>query len=95
MSQWTTIRDNVVDALKLDEVTEELKQNVTEQIVTNALPMVQTVADNFVAKIKEQAANEVGWCKVRDLVVLPLVINGALWLVETALNKTLEGAKEG
>lgn len=90
MSEWTDFRDDIVESLQVEEVTEQVKQNLTKQIVESILPSVKTVADGFTAKIKEQAKAETGWCKIRDMFVLPLVINGVIYVVETVLTKTLE-----
>ena len=90
MSTWTEFRDDIVESLQVEEVTEQVKQNLTKQIVESILPSVKTVADGFTAKIKEQAKAETGWCKIRDMFVLPLVINGVIYVVETVLTKTLE-----
>lgn len=90
MSKWTDFRDDIVESLQVEEVTEQVKQNLTKQIVESILPSVKTVADGFTAKIKEQAKAETGWCKIRDMFVLPLVINGVIYMVETVLTKTME-----
>lgn len=90
MSKWTDFRDDVVESLQVEEVTEQVKQNLTRQIVESILPAIKTAADSFTTKIKEQAKTETGWCKVRDLLVLPLVIEGAIYVVETVLTKTME-----
>ena len=90
MSKWTDFRDDIVESLQVEEVTEQVKQNLTKQIVESILPSVKTVADGFTAKIKEQAKAETGWCKIRDMLVLPLVINGVIYAAETVLNKTME-----
>ena len=90
MSKWTDFRDDIVESLQVEEVTEQAKQALTKQLVESILPAVKTVADGFTAKIKEQAKAETGWCKIRDMFVLPLVINGVIYVVETVLTKTLE-----
>ena len=90
MSKWTDFRDDIVESLQVEEVTEQVKQNLTKQIVESILPAVKTAADGFTAKNKEQAKAEQGWCKIRDMLVLPLVINGVIYVVETVLTKTLE-----
>ena len=90
MSKWTDFRDDIVKSLQVEVVTEQVKQNLTKQIVESILPAVKTAADGFTAKIKEQAKAETGWCKIRDMFVLPLVINGVIYVVETVLTKTLE-----
>lgn len=89
MSKWTDIRDSVVEALNVDVVTEDLKNDLTRNILTNALPTVEAVADKFTAQIQEQSKSETGWNMLRDKIVLPLVINGAIWAVKFALSKTM------
>ena len=90
MSKWTDLRDDVVEILDVEEVTEQMKQEVMKQLVESILPSVTAVADNFISKAKQQAKNESGWCKVRDMLVLPLVINSTLYIVKKILTKTLE-----
>lgn len=90
MSKWTDFRDDIVESLQVEEITEQVKRNLTKQIVESILPAVKTAADGFTAKIKEQAKMETGWCKIRDMLVLPLVINGLIYVVEMVLTKTME-----
>ena len=90
MSKWTDFRDDIVESLQVEEVTEQVKQNLTKQIVESILPAIKTAADGFTAKIKEQAKTEQGWCKIRDMLVLPLLIDGAIYVVELVLSKTME-----
>lgn len=89
MSKWTEIRDTVVDALNLDDVTEQVKGDLTKQLVDEGMPAIESVADTFVSKIQSQATNESGWEKVRDQVVLPLLIKGAIYFVKTVLANTV------
>ena len=37
MSDWVKFRDSVVDALRVDDVTEQVKQNVTAAILKEVL----------------------------------------------------------
>lgn len=90
MSKWTDFRDDIVESLQVEEVTEQAKEALTKQIVESILPAIKTAADSFTAQIKEQAKAEQGWCKIRDMLVLPLVINGLIYVVELVLNKTME-----
>ena len=90
MSKWTDFRDDIVESLQVEDVTEQVKQNLTKQIVESILPSVKTVADGFTSKIKEQAKMEQGWCKIRDMLVLPLVINSLIYVVDLVLDKTME-----
>lgn len=88
MSAWTAFRDDVVESLKFDKVTEQMKQDFTKWLVETCLPLAETAAANFISQIKEQARTETGWCKVRDLIVLPLIINGGLWIIKQGLAAT-------
>ncbi len=94
MSKWTDVRDSVIDALNLDDVTDQVKVDLTTQIVNNGMPAIEDVADAFVTKIQAQASAETGWNKVRDQVVLPLLIKGAIYFVKTVLAKTIPTKSE-
>lgn len=90
MSKWTEVRDNVVDALHVDDVTEEVKQGVTQKILDEVIPVVESAVDAFCATTKEQAKTESGWCKIRDAIVLPLVLQGGVYIIKTVLSKTVK-----
>ena len=92
-SKWVTFRDSVIDSLKFDKVTDIMKNEFAKWVLDVLLPLAKTAADDFVSQIKAQATSETGWCKIRDAIVLPFVIEGGLWLVEYVLNKTLENVE--
>ena len=89
MSKWTEIWDNIVRELHVDNVTEEIKQRVSASIVSEVLPPTEDAVNKFVTTIQAQAKEERGWCYWRDAVVLPTVMQGAVWLVKMVLTKTL------
>ena len=89
MSKWTDVRDNVVDALHVTDVTEEVKQHVTNAILSEVVPVIENAVDSFCTATKEQAKTETGWCKLRDSIFLPVVIKVTLWLIELVLSKTI------
>ena len=89
MSKWTEIRDNIARELHVDNVTEEIKQRVSASIVSEVLPPIEDAVNKFVATIQAQAKEERGWCYWRDAIVLPTVMQGAVWLVKLVLIKTL------
>lgn len=89
MSKWTETRDAIVDALNVQDVTEQVKQQVTAAILAEVLPTIGNAVDSFTATTREQAKTETGWCKIRDGIVLPLVLQGAVYVVETVLEKTV------
>lgn len=89
MSKWTDVRDNVVDALHVDDVTEDVKQHVTTTLLSEVMPVIENAVDNFCAATKEQSKSESGWCKIRDGVVLPLLMQGGVYVVKLVLSKTV------
>ena len=89
MSKWTDVRDNVVDALHVSDVTEDVKQHVTATLLSEVMPVIENAVDNFCAATKEQAKTEAGWCKIRDGVVLPLIMQGGVYVVKLVLSKTV------
>ena len=89
MSKWTDVRDNIVDALHVEDITEDVKQHVTNTILSEVMPVIENAVDSFCATTKEQAKTETGWCKIRDGVVLPLLMQGGVYVVKLVLSKTI------
>lgn len=89
MSKWTEVRDNIVDTLHVEDITEDVKQHVTNTILSEVIPVIENAVDSFCATIKEQSKAESGWCKVRDGIVLPLVMQGGVYVVKLVLSKTV------
>lgn len=89
MSKWTDVRDNVIDTLHVDDVTEDVKQHVTSALLSDVVPVLENAVDNFCSATKEQSKSESGWCKIRDGVVLPLVMQGGVYVVKFVLSKTV------
>ena len=90
MSKWTDVRDNIVDALHVEDITEDVKQHVTNTILSEVMPVIENAVDSFCATTKEQAKTETGWCKIRDSVVLPLLMQGGVAIIKTVLSKTIK-----
>lgn len=90
MSKWTDVRDNIVDALNVDVVTDDLKNQVTNTLLEQVLPIIENSVDSFAEKVKAQAPQESGWCRVRDGIVLPLILEGLVFVVKTVLTKALD-----
>ena len=72
MSKWTDIRDGALDAMKQGalDVVEETKQQFMANFIEAGVPVVEEYANEFVARVKEQSANETGWTKIRDAVMI-------------------------
>nr|DAI71021.1 MAG TPA: hypothetical protein [Caudoviricetes sp.] len=88
MSKWTEVRDGLVSALDVNEVAEAAKDQLTASLINDGMPAIEAVADKFVEQIQAQAASESGWNAIRDKFVLPLLINGGIWLVKLVLSKS-------
>ena len=63
MSKWTDVRDNVVDALHVSDVTEDVKQHVTSALLSEVVPVIENAVDSFCDSTKEQSKSESGWCR--------------------------------
>ncbi len=87
MSEWTKFRDNMLETIKVEEVTEDMKQSFITWLKDVALPVAKESAINFNTGIREQSKAETGWPRVRDFFVLPFLINISLWIVESSLTK--------
>lgn len=86
MSKWTDFRDSMVAAMNLDSVVNDLKDQLVSSLTSDGFPVIQELANTFISKIVEQAKSEEGWNKIRDSVVLPLVIKIALYIAKAVLN---------
>lgn len=89
MSKWTDVRDNIVDTLHVEDITEDVKQHVTNTILSEVIPVIENAVDSFCTTIKEQSKSESGWCKIRDGIVLPLVMQGGVAIIKKVLSKTV------
>jgi hypothetical protein len=88
MSKWTEVRDGLVSALDVNEVAAAAKDQLTASLISDGMPTIEAVADKFVTQIQNQAASETGWNAIRDKFVLPLLINGTIWLAKLVLSKS-------
>lgn len=93
MSKWTDFRDEVVRSVKLDSLTEQVKQNVMDAILNEGVPFVEATAQAFTAKLQEQSKNEVGWCMIRDRFVIPTAFSVGLFAMKNILEITAKNIK--
>ena len=95
MSKWTDIRDGALDALKdgaLD-VVEDTKQEFLANFIEAGVPVVEAYADT----VKAQAADEAGWCKIRDALVIPAAVKIGLYVgkqILTMVARKTQGAAQ-
>ena len=90
MSKWTEIRDDIEAEISEMKIDEQVKQTVTQKLYDVVLPSLRSLGNGFTDAIKEQSKNETGWCKVRDAIILPTVIQSALWLIDLMLRMTIK-----
>lgn len=91
--------------MKLEMITAEMKNHVPGWVEAEAkeasvlwlrdkaLPAMQEVASAYTAALHDSSEQEKGWCRFRDRLFLPCLVDGTLWLA----GKALEGmaAKQG
>ena len=73
--------------MKLEHIQNELKNHVGDFVRTEGLPAAREVSAAYMAALKESAEKETGWCRFRDRIFLPLVIEGAIWMTGKMLER--------
>ncbi len=91
--------------MKLDIIKNELKEHIGDFVQkeakeafllwlkNEALPAVKEIAAIYTAALIESSERETGWCKFRDRVFLPCVVDGALWFIGKVLDNMV--ARQG
>nr|DAW26628.1 MAG TPA: hypothetical protein [Caudoviricetes sp.] len=88
MSKWTEVRDGFVSALDVNDVVDAAKNQILDSLAGDGMEAIEAVADKFVTQVQAQATSEAGWNAIRDKFVLPLLINGTIWLAKLVLSKS-------
>lgn len=88
MSTWTDMRDKALEAMKEGalDVVEETKQKFLDNFIEAGMPAIKAYAELFSQTVQEQAKNETGWVKIRDMFVIPLAVKVALGVGNGVLN---------
>ena len=85
--------------MKREHIQNELKNHVGDFVRTEAkeatvlwlhekgLPAAREVSAAYTAALRESAEKETGWCRFRDRIFLPLVIEGAIWMTGKMLER--------
>lgn len=87
MSDWVKIRDSIEEALKLEEVGKDLKTRFVGWLGNEGVGFIQPIADAIIDECKRDAPNESGWCKIRDLFVVPVAVNIGMALLKLVIEK--------
>lgn len=82
------MRDKALEAMKEGalDVVEETKQKFLDNFIDAGMPAIEAYAELFSATVQEQAKNETGWVKIRDMFVIPLAVKVALGVGNGVLN---------
>jgi len=84
---WVEIRDSIVEALKVEEVGQDLKTRFVDWLGDEGIAFIQPIADAIIDECRKDAPNESGWCKIRDLFVVPVAVNIGMALLKLVIDK--------
>lgn len=91
MSNWTDIRDGVLEQINADTISSKFKEELYNKIVSEFLPFITDTGEQLAKALEESAKAETStWCKFRDSFVLPTAIRMLVWFVKTALTMPKE-----
>ena len=91
MSNWTDIRDGVLEQINADTISSKFKEELYNKIVSDFLPSITDTGEQLATALEESAKAEPSpWCKFRDSFVLPTSIRILVWIIKTALTMPKE-----
>lgn len=71
-------------------VTEAAKAKTVGWIKDTLLPAAREIADAYLVALKASAEGETAWCKFRDTMLIPGIVNVTFWFVGLVLSHTVE-----
>lgn len=86
-SKWVEIRDSVLEALKLEDTGKGLKNRFVGWFANEGVEFAQAFVDEIKDECKRDAPEEKGWCKIRDTFVVPLALDGGMFLLKMIIEK--------
>lgn len=81
------LKNEVIADVK-DYVTDTAKVAFLGWVKDKVLPSVREMAEAYIEAVKASAAQESGWCKIRDIIVIPALVSAGIWLAEQIVDKT-------
>ena len=93
MSKWTEIRDSLVNAMKIEDMGKNLKNDFVTWLSGEGLDFAQDVVDKIIEECKKDAPAESGWCRIRDTFVVPVALNIVMYVLRTVLTKAAAEGK--
>ena len=67
--------------------TDGAKEATVLWLHEKGLPAAREVSAAYTAALRESAEKETGWCRFRDRIFLPLVIDGVIWMTGKMLER--------
>lgn len=94
MSTWTDMRDKALAEMKegISDVTEETKQKFMDEAIGSGIPVLEGYAEAFTAEVEKQSVDESGWCKIRDMLVIPALVKTLMWMAKRIVTHVAEKA---
>ena len=93
MSKWTDIRDSVLEALKLEDVGKGLKDRFTVWFGDEGVEFAQAFVDEIKKECKEDAPEEKGWCRIRDMFLVPAALDIGMFMLKLIIEKAADEEK--
>lgn len=87
MSKWTEVRDSIVEALKVEEVGQDLKSRFVGWLGDEGIGFIQPIADEIKSECKKDAPQETGWCRIRDSFVVPVALDIGMAILKLIIEK--------
>lgn len=72
------LKENMIENVEA-YATETVKSDLLAWFSREGIPAAKEIAAAYTAKLKEQSASENGWNKIRDGIILPVLIELSLW----------------
>ena len=90
------LKESMIDNIEV-YATETVKADLLAWFSNKGIPAAKEIAAAYEAKLKEQSAQENGWNKIRDALILPFLIELTLWGLGKAVSAagTLEATRGG
>ena len=87
MKEFLEVLEKDVTGVNLNETA---KQELTQKLVEDVMPIVEAWADKLSATLMAEAKAESGWNKIRDEIVLPYSLRALVYLIRLVLRSTME-----
>ncbi|WP_028130298.1 hypothetical protein [Selenomonas sp. AE3005] len=92
-SKWVPIRDSIVEALQVEQIGKDLKDRFVTWVEDEGIAFIQKFADGIIDECRKDAETESGWCKIRDSIVVPGLLNVGMYILKMVITKAAQETK--